>query len=462
VETQDQALRPRWNQIEGLRALAATSVFALHAWVILGMAFASAELILPSNQADDFFGVGLSRFLLAIVGHLGATGVSIFYGISGFLLYQPFLRARQRGEHLALGSYFLRRAARIIPAYWLALIVIGLAQGSEELFTWHGVVDYFFFGEIYTSLNLDHLMHASAGTGDPLKLADANAYRVLSGNPVQVAWTLCVEVSFYIFLPFWSRMMAKAVGRRSNPIRAEVAVLIAVAAASVAWQIWVLTRVPNVEFEPWLMILPSSIDIFAVGMILACVSTVAAEKGWPTVLRSASRRPWAWWGVAALFYLGLAFFESLYRTDPATSLYQLQYGDFLHYDRMVWSFGYLALVVLILTPSIVGDGTKSRFSRFLTWRYTAWVGLVSYGLYLWHVWILEELNRILTDIQPGRSTLGILSNPELWLVPFGIAIGYLVSLGVAAVSWYGLESRVLKWAHRLPLARTRSAKTPTD
>ena len=462
MTSQEKALRPHWNQIEGLRALAATSVFVLHAWVLLGMAFASAELILPSGQSEKLLGLGLSKFLLATVGHLGATGVSLFYAISGFLLYQPFLRARLRGEHLALGPYLVRRAARIIPAYWLALVVIGLAGGSEDLFTWNGVVNYFFFGEIYTTLNLDHLIHAQARTGDPLRLADENAYFVLSGNPVQVAWTLCVEVSFYLFLPVWSWLMAKAVGRRSNPIRSEVAVLVAVAVASLAWQIWVLTRVPNVEFEPWLMILPSSIDIFAVGMILACLSTVVKERGWPKLLRSAGSRASAWWLTAGIGYLILTSLESRYNTDPAKSLFSLTYTDFLHFERMVWAFAYLGLVILILTPAVVGDGAKSRVSRFLTWRYTVWVGLVSYGLYLWHVWILEKLSDLLATISAATAEESIVRVPVIELVPVGVPIGFAASLAVAALSWYGLESRVLAWAHRLPLARSRSAKPSAD
>ena len=446
-------MQPRWNQIEGLRALAAVCVFALHAWVILGMASALGELILPTSQSDAFFGEPLSKFLLAFFGHLGPTGVSLFYAISGFLLYQPFLRARERGEHLELRSYLLRRAARIIPAYWLALVVIGVLQGNDLLFTWDGIVNYFFFGEIYTTLNFDHITQALAVDSNPVNIYDAHAYNVIAGNPVQVAWTLCVEVSFYLFLPVWSWLMAKSVDRLKNSVRAEVVVLFAVAAASLGWQFWLLTRVPNTEFEPWLMILPSSIDIFAVGMILSCLASVVSERGWPMILRTAGTQAWAWWLSAAVIYLVLAYLESRFDTTPTKSLFPIFYGDFVHRARMVWSAACFVITMLLLAPAIVGNGVPSRVAGFLTWKFAAWVGLVSYGLYLWHVWVLRQVSDLVLWIGGNSSAITSAGRPAVVIFPLGVVVALAASLGIAAASWYGLESKVLAWAHRLPLAR---------
>src|SRR4051812_2903566 len=61
------------------------------------------------------------------------VGVRIFFLISAFLLYRPFVAARLRGEEAPLvGAYAWRRFLRVAPAYWLALCVIGLWLGGPD------------------------------------------------------------------------------------------------------------------------------------------------------------------------------------------------------------------------------------------------------------------------------------------------------------------------------------------
>src|SRR4051812_8429119 len=92
--------RSRSAPLDGLRALAALSVLAYHS-------------------------------LLATAG-LGAAsgalhfGVPVFFVLSGLLLYRPFVAARMDGAPPPrLRSYAVRRAARIVPAYWTALLALG-------------------------------------------------------------------------------------------------------------------------------------------------------------------------------------------------------------------------------------------------------------------------------------------------------------------------------------------------
>ena len=65
------------------------------------------------------------------VVHLNA-GVTVFFLISGFLLYRPFAKAHLRGEsRFDLGAYAWRRILRIVPAYWVALTLISLWLGRD-------------------------------------------------------------------------------------------------------------------------------------------------------------------------------------------------------------------------------------------------------------------------------------------------------------------------------------------
>src|SRR3954453_13942377 len=97
---------PRFPLVDGLRAVAALSVLVTHTAFLSG-----------------FNGHGL---LGGITARLD-VGVALFFVISGFLLYRPFVAARMGGRGgPRAGLYFRRRALRILPAYWLALTVLGL------------------------------------------------------------------------------------------------------------------------------------------------------------------------------------------------------------------------------------------------------------------------------------------------------------------------------------------------
>ena len=155
---------------DSLRAIAALSIFALHLPFVVRMS--------TDNPAR--------AYLLEL-----RVGVAVFFLISGFLLYRPFARARYlRQGRPATGSYAERRALRIVPAYWVALIgtvlLLNKTGGVGQpiaILSPRGVVSYFGFLQIYDSDTL------------------------LGG--ISAAWTLCVEVTFYAMLPLWAMLLRR-------------------------------------------------------------------------------------------------------------------------------------------------------------------------------------------------------------------------------------------------------------
>src|SRR5215218_9464274 len=90
---------------------------------------------------------GVSSEIQPWTGRLG-MGVTVFFVISGFLLYRPFVRAHLRAEPAPMtGPYAWRRFRRIVPAYWLALTVIALVLSRDEVF---GTRSAYFYGFIQT------------------------------------------------------------------------------------------------------------------------------------------------------------------------------------------------------------------------------------------------------------------------------------------------------------------------
>src|SRR3954462_8215966 len=121
--------------VQSMRALAALSV-------LLYPAVFKAYLIRrPESPLAPF------------AAHLD-VGVSVFFLISAFLLYRPMVAARLNGEALPdANAYGRRRLFRIVPGYWVALVVAGLAGASylgyAGIFSGKGTLAYFGFLQIY-------------------------------------------------------------------------------------------------------------------------------------------------------------------------------------------------------------------------------------------------------------------------------------------------------------------------
>jgi peptidoglycan/LPS O-acetylase OafA/YrhL len=99
-------VRERFPLFDALRAIAALSVLVTHCSGLTGF------------NSDNPLG--------AITARLN-VGVTIFFVISGFLLYRPFVAARLEGRPAPspLG-YARRRALRIVPGYWVELTALAV------------------------------------------------------------------------------------------------------------------------------------------------------------------------------------------------------------------------------------------------------------------------------------------------------------------------------------------------
>lgn len=101
----------RITRLDGLRALAVFTVIQQH-WGVAAV-----------NRATG----------------PGGFGVDCFFVLSGFLITGILLRARTAGDHSAsLTAFYLRRALRIVPAYYLVLIVAGMVtRDVSDAWPWH-------------------------------------------------------------------------------------------------------------------------------------------------------------------------------------------------------------------------------------------------------------------------------------------------------------------------------------
>src|SRR4051812_17571964 len=168
----------RFPLFDSLRAIAALCIFGTHAYAILLFSDSS-----PLRQYAARLDVG----------------VPIFFAISGFLLYRPFVKARLDGDAVPpTGAYAWRRLLRIGPAYWVALTVIALATSLPLVFTLADGPLLYGFGQVYKP--------------------------GLAIGGLTQAWSLCVEAAFYLFLPLYAlAMRSLPIRTREGRFRAELA-----------------------------------------------------------------------------------------------------------------------------------------------------------------------------------------------------------------------------------------------
>jgi peptidoglycan/LPS O-acetylase OafA/YrhL len=347
----------RRGELDGVRAVAALSVLVFHAVGFWARGAAEGSAIRPW------------------VGRLD-VGVAIFFLLSGYLLYGPFLRGNVR-----VRAYAWRRALRIVPAYWVALAVAALVLPLREV--WSHVPLFFGFAQVYRD--------DTAGQG------------------LGQAWTLCVEVAFYAFLPVWGLLLART--RSLWP-------LAALFAFSVVYKVVALSAFEgNVgPLEPALIALPAFMDWFALGMAVALLEA----RG--TTIRSS----WAWWAGAVGLYVA-----------SVLVLWDARLDSYTHGQWLLRHLFYAAIALCVLIPGVAG-------ARALRWPPLAWLGLISYGIYLYHLLVLALLSRW------GLISWESVVHPYvLWTV-----FALVGSVACAALSWRLVERPLLQASRR---ASTRRA-----
>ncbi len=199
--------RTRFVLVDSMRGLAALGVLVYHVSFTFGTP-RSAVWQLVSERSS---GVPM-------------TAVVVFFLISGFVLYRPYVAARFDGAPMpSLRRYAVRRIARIVPAYWVALLIVAIWFGMHYVFTAHGLLTYFGFLQLY---------------GRP---------STLNGG-ITPAWTLCVEVTFYAALPLIA-LLARRLGRGRRALRSELLLCLVLMLISLAWQCAVFVTTSHTATE---------------------------------------------------------------------------------------------------------------------------------------------------------------------------------------------------------------------
>ncbi|MFF4234130.1 acyltransferase family protein [Streptomyces sp. NPDC001820] len=320
------------DSLDGVRAAAAGAILLYHVAMQTGAAL-----------HDGIAGALLSRLDVA---------VSIFFVLSGLLLYRPWAVAALHDEPSPrLGVYLLRRALRILPLYWIVVVVavIGWSRDhASDPWTWLEL------------LSLTQNYDTSAwwnGTGPP---------------GLMQMWSLSVEAAFYLTLPLMALLLARMsrTGQHATArAKRQLIGLLGFVLASFAWTLVQFSSVGSGYMQMWL---PRYWVYFAAGMALAVV-TAWMKTAREDVRLLLARRWWVCWLVAAVAY-----------AVAATPLTGGRYVSVLDLKTSLFEqILYAVAAVGLVAPAAVLPPGPGIVRRLLGNPVMGYIGRISYGIFLW-------------------------------------------------------------------------------
>ncbi|KUI04396.1 acyltransferase [Mycobacterium sp. IS-3022] len=317
----------RVASLTGIRAVAALLVMLTHAAYTTG------------KYPQGYVGLVYSR---------AEIGVPIFFVLSGFLLFSPWVKsAATDAPPPSVRRYAWHRVRRIMPAYAVTVLVAYLVYhfrtaGPNPGHTWEGLFRNLTLTQIYT----DHYLYSFLHQG------------------LTQMWSLAVEVAFYLVLPLLAWLLLVVLCRRRWRPGLLMSGLVALALLTPAWLILVHTT----DFLPdgarlWL---PSYLAWFIGGMMLAVLQPLGVRA------YALACVPLA---VACYFIVSTPI-----AGEPTTSPNELREG-------LAKAFFYAVIATLAVAPLALGD--RGVYARLLSSRPMVFLGEISYEIFLIHLITME-------------------------------------------------------------------------
>jgi peptidoglycan/LPS O-acetylase OafA/YrhL len=349
--------------LDGLRAVAVLAVVAYH----LGLSWAPGGLL----------------------------GVGVFFTLSGYLITDLLLGQQAETGSLQLLDFWQRRARRLLPALFVMLIVV---------IGWVALLD---------RSQLPALRGAVAAAVGYVSnwwlIAEHSPYFAQFGpqSPLGHLWSLAVEEQFYLVWPwllYLGLLMRRGRGRRPGP--GEHYGLAAAAVALAAGSAIAMARLYHPGYDPTRVYDGTDTRAFALLIGAALAFVWPSRKLWADLSAASS------WCLDAVGAVGLLVIGALIWRST-------KYSSFLYPGGMV----VLSLATALTIAAVAAPA--GRLGQVLGVRPLRWIGVRSYGIYLWHYPIIE-----LTTPADGRETF------------VRATLQVAASIAMAALSWHFIEEPV--------------------
>jgi peptidoglycan/LPS O-acetylase OafA/YrhL len=354
----------RYASVEGYRGLAALLIVVFHVYQYMR----TGE---PTRYPLE--GTGWHTVLIGLDCFVG-----LFFVLSAFLLGLPYARAALAGVRpMSARAFLFRRAVRIVPLYLVAILIVWSARNRTLPGDWRDLLEHLTFTQVFDDKRIFYT--------------------------IGPAWSLAVEVHFYLLLALLGRAAYAACRRFDGRRRRLLALLVAVAALgalSMAWKLVAFYILGLGEDSWWVWFsIPAKLDLFAFGLLLAVAVAARGEQ------------PFVAWPLRATFIgLGTVMLVAAFAArdpHPVPHVY-------FHTATGI-GFAFLLAASVLAPPGVTG--------RILASAVPALLGLISYSLYLWHEPVMLFLaghHLFPTPGTPNSFPLGVLV-----LVPVSGVVAWL-------------------------------------
>jgi peptidoglycan/LPS O-acetylase OafA/YrhL len=358
----------------------------------------------PPTRAGGLDGVRALAVLAVLAFHEGLPwipggflGVDVFFVLSGYLITDLLAARFGRDGRVGLATFWQRRARRLLPALAAMLVTVTAAVSVLE-------------PDQSSSLR-PALLGAVTYTSNWWQAVTRQSYWTRMGPPppLQHLWSLAVEEQFYLLWPLILALVLIGVRRRA--LRAAVAWTGAVVSALVMLTLYVPGADPSRVYY--------GTDTHASGLMIGA----ALALTWPLAkVTVAAERLWRRFDLAGLVGLAILAFAMGHFSGANPALYP--------FGLTLAALGAGGLVLAAAAPGWIGAG--------LSWAPLRWLGVRSYGIYLWHWPVIA----ITAGVAPRAAS------------SFGARIVDAVApVLLAAVSWRWLEEPILRNGFRAELTR---------
>jgi peptidoglycan/LPS O-acetylase OafA/YrhL len=318
----------RVASLTGIRAVAALLVVGTHAAYTTG------------KYTHGYWGLMGARLEI---------GVPIFFVLSGFLLFRPWVKSAATGRPApSVSRYARHRVRRIMPAYVVTVLLAYLLYhfrqaGPNPGHTWYGLLRNLTLTQIYCNGYLGKYLHQG----------------------LTQMWSLAVEASFYVLLPGLAYLLLVTLGRRRWQPRLVLAALAAMTLISPAWL--ALVHLDHSFPDGARLWLPTYLAWFLGGMMLAVWQQMGVRC----------------YAFAALPLAVVCYFivSTPIAGAPTTSPASLA--------EAIWKTVFYAVIAtLAVAPLALGDA-RGWYYRLLATRPMVWLGEISYEIFLIHLVTME-------------------------------------------------------------------------
>ncbi|OSZ82182.1 hypothetical protein CAP35_02620 [Chitinophagaceae bacterium IBVUCB1] len=321
--------------------------------------------------------------------HLGGLGVDLFFVLSGFLIGEILLVEKEQTTDVkaALKKFYIRRMLRIFPLYYITIITYGILFGTGGILLW----------------NLTY-------TNNILECIDK------SRMPASYAhlWSLSVEEQFYIVFPFLVFYLS-----RNNIYKVVIGgILLAI----IGRALLSIIQVPDYY------VINMRFTLFAFDCLFAGVLLAYLKTHKPAILQRVFSNGKAVLAAIVLLFVSVYIIRSM--------------GDNIT-DNTFFRVGAASAGFLMIGYSVI-KGFRKPLKLFLENRVIAYLGVISYGIYIFHNFVKAIYFQYLSDngIKSFLSGLKIKGISNLYVIDF--LSMFLITVLLSSLSYELMEKRFLK------------------